>query len=137
MSNRKAIRDAVSEALQTIPDLEEKIFTNRPTSMWSDECPVIFIYSGEEPVVLADVTVQRYRRDYNLKIQIRVKANDAIDDALDEIANQVEDVMKLDATFGDVALNSDLQYTSEPELSGDGQANFASIVLEYKFSYLK
>jgi hypothetical protein len=78
-------------------DLTYRIFSNRPTPAWESELPAIFIYtatkeSGSETALL-ESRPSIYKRNLNVVIEILVEADEIVDDALDDIAEKVEQIL--------------------------------------------
>jgi hypothetical protein len=85
----------ISEVRNT--DLTYRIFSNRPTPAWESELPAIFIYtatkeSGSETAIL-ESRPSIYKRNLNIAIEILVEADETVDDALDAIAEKVEQIL--------------------------------------------
>jgi len=92
MHERKAIRYALVRILQGKTDVEQRVYANRPTPLWTQELPCICVYTSREPV--SSVTRPTiYGRDLEVVIEIVCTPDKMMDDVLDDIAEQVEQVL--------------------------------------------
>jgi hypothetical protein len=104
MHKRKQIRHAIKQFIidAAIAEIRTgsgltatyRVYANRPTPLWEVELPCVCIYtampeSGSEPSEL-ESRPSMYTRDLKIAVEILAKADGDVDDALDDIAENVE-----------------------------------------------
>lgn len=93
-SMRKQIRHEVSDLLLSAnTDVGAKVYPSRARSLWATEQPCICVYTLNDQAELMEQTPPRYKRTLDVAIEIIVAMDDDYDDAVDDIAEQVEQVL--------------------------------------------
>lgn len=110
------------------------VFSARETTLWKPELPAILIYAREEHSEPLDTTTNSLKRKLSLAIEIRAESNSNLDDALDDIAVQVEGLMNADPTLQGKALNS-LLIQTEIETSAESEKPIGAARLTYEVLY--
>lgn len=135
-SQRKQIRAAIRERLLGNTKADQKVFANRFTSLWDVELPLIAIYTMDEPSSIYAEAPREIERKLRVAIEIvgEDREDQAIDDQLDDIAQQVEDILSLDHTLCDLCRDVVLTNT---EFMADPNADklVASLRLTFEVTY--
>lgn len=134
-NNRKAIRAAVQALLLNNTSAGESVFTNRETKYFRTELPSITIYSEEESAVNRDITARQYIRTYGLRIELKTEASDSVDDDLDDLAKEVEDILKADTSLTGTAISCEYK-SSQISLSAEGDKLRGTLTLNYEVKYI-
>lgn len=92
MHVRRQIREAVADELNNLPLTGENVFQSRVHSYESSILPCITVMTNEEEVETDTLTLssRKISRTLTITIEIRAKANDYLDDDLDDIAADIE-----------------------------------------------
>lgn len=100
---RQVIRKAAVAALVGKTAAEDRVFSSRVTPYHMVELPVLSVFAAEESVSPDAARSPRILdRVLQLAIEGAVKLSENVDDAIDDIAEQIENVMHFDATLGGV-----------------------------------
>jgi hypothetical protein len=140
---RTAIRDALVDRLKTkisdvfLTDAEDKIYGSRSKPLFDQFLPAILVYARSENILEERFTTDGYgatKRELDVAIEAVMLGNEEIDNALDNIAAQIEfafdgwemlnrksDIMKLKSTEIDVSI--------------DGSKIYGAIRLNYSITY--
>ena len=126
MSQRKAIRNAVVALLQAGMSIgASKVFESRVVPTHYEELPAVTVYSLSEHNELFSAGAKQMRRTLRLAIEIAVQAVGNVDDALDDLAEEVENIMRanedLSGTCSDFLprdVEIDLQPSGEQVIGG-------------------
>jgi hypothetical protein len=137
MHKRRQIRAAIKTAILAISDFGSRVDTNRPDPyLQTQDYPFAAIYNTEpEAAVLLDISESTLKRSAIIGIEIRT-SGPGIDDALDDLADLVEQALKADFTLGGLAVNSQLSSTTGPELDPEAKKVIGAIRLDYEITYL-
>jgi hypothetical protein len=136
---RKQIRDAVLARLRTdlVSDFADRIYGNRFRTLFPQNLPALLVYTAADPET-AEISVEaprEYKRTLRLSIEIVVKADDSLDDALDALAEKVENSVFKDETFGGTCADTILSETAMDLLSeGEKPIGGMKITLEMPYS---
>ena len=158
-SRRRLIREAVKEILKnSIPEVEDRVFTNISSPMWREDTPQIFIFSRSEDIEDLDTAPKEYKRTIEMAIEIVAEGpedgeqdenfseDDLTENVLDNIAEQVESLLEANETLGTFEPDPDrlgnaCALVDEMALSGvefefvDGDKATGSARLVYSMSY--
>lgn len=136
---RKLIRDkavAILKAADT--DAALRVYPNRIKPLmcnnFQNELPAIKVFTLAESSDIFNVAPREYKRSVQLGIEVMAEANDALDDALDTIARQVE-LALLNNNLMDEVCN-DIHYTSSTmglREDGDSQIGFIGIIFTAEY----
>lgn len=133
MHKRAAIRKAVVAALTGAPELSGRVSSSRVRRTQDTELPVALVYSLAEPAQEMDLA-RSLSRKLSIVVELRVKATDALDDAIDDLAVVVEETMSVDPKFGMLALDSYLEST-QIGLNGETEYKHGVALLTYAVTY--
>lgn len=135
-SKRKNIRTAVVNLLKAAGTAAgQNVFPNRARSNWAEDLPVILVYSLHEAVQVIEVSQPLLQRTLTVAIDARAKADNGVDDALDDMAESIETAINADPTFGNLAIQSTLT-TTEIDFNGQGETPFGGARLIYEVIYI-
>lgn len=133
-SNRKAIRHAIADVLKGNTDAGDNVFPSRVRPIWSTELPYIAVYTRDESAEIFNASPRELRRTLTVAIEIGAKGDDAFDDALDDIAHQIERIMSENQTLDGIASDIVLSRT-DIELAAEGDKQHGGAVLSYDVTY--
>lgn len=136
-AERKAIRQAVAALLVGKTAANARVFATRAFPLWDqDELPAILVYTETEDSSVFDAAPKRYKRTVRVAIQCVVRADAALDDALDDMAEAVENQIALDDTLGGLA--SDCRVTQiEMTVLGEGEQSVGACRIMVDVDYFK
>lgn len=133
-SIRKAIRKNIATALMNNTDAEANVFASRTRKISAKSLPAILVYTREETAEVFNESPRELKRVVSVAIEIAARADEDLDDQLDDIAQQVEDIMSEQQTLEDVA--SDVLLTrTEIQLTADGDNQHGACILTYDVTY--
>lgn len=135
MAKRKAIRNAVRDALKGRTVAGQTVLTSRYAAIFSETFPLILIYWPEEIIDSPHVNFPRtYERKLTLMISGIAPATADIDDVLDDFSDAIEAVLGADPTFGGLAMGSMLKkINSEVNIDSDQQLGAVHLTLELEY----
>jgi hypothetical protein len=107
---RKQIRAEVVATLDAVQSLNGRVHKTRLKPFAQDMLPRICVYTMEEASD-SDGTAGALRRQLMLHIEIIVRGNDSIDDAVDDLAELVEVALAADRRRGGLAYDTTLTST--------------------------
>ena len=131
---RKQIRDRLKTLLSGLPSTGTNVFASRKYPLNKAKLPGLLIYTDEE-VSEAGAMRRSLDRTVAAKIQGYVKPNaGAIDDDLDEIAEDVEAAIESDPKLGGLALFTILE-SSTMEFDTESDRPVGIITMTYQIQY--
>lgn len=132
-TKRKTIRKAVAAVLNGNTSAGANVFASRVRPVSSASLPAILVYANDEEVEVFNASPREYKRTLTLGIEIAARADDGLDDALDDIAQQVERIISENQTAGGA---SDYYLSGvHIELTGEGNSQHGSCILTYDVEY--
>lgn len=138
---RKAIRAHVLALLKHNTSVGEEVYANRFKTLSAGHEPTILIYALQEAASLISMAPEKkLSRKLSLGIEIRAwdgqqKVPDSsLDDFLDDIAQEVETIMKANNRLLDSAASNVLKSTAF-DVSVIGDRTMGALRLEYEVSY--
>jgi hypothetical protein len=133
---RQAIREAIKAALLNHTAAGARVFETRMLPAKRLELPAITVYTLEEPVDPASGSTapRELTRNAQIAIEAAVKQGENVDDAMDDIALEIERAMHADETFGDVCANSILASTAM-DVAEVGDQPIGVVILTYSVTY--
>lgn len=149
-SKRREIRNKFRDLLLGKTDAGANVFSNRASATWSEELPIIAVYSRAESVEQLNTAPLEYRRVIEMAVEIVAEGSEtpgavmALEDTLDEIAEQVEKELSRDETIGEtlnyfgkkVALVDALRLkTIEFDFQGEGVKPTGSAIMLFDVTY--
>ncbi len=136
---RKDIRDAAIAALLGETDAGSRVSASRMAPPQNAELPCLSVYTDDETVDPAskNTTPRELRRTVTLAIEgwVSVPAGDALDDAFDALALEIETAMDADADLDQTVYSCVLDRT-EMGVKMDGNRPMGCVRLEYTATYL-
>lgn len=137
---RKVIRHAVRDLLVGVTAAGARVTATRVEPHRKGELPAISVYTLREPVEEASVTTapRELTRDVKVEITGWVAHSDAVpvDDAMDDLAEQIEAAMDADRFVGDLAAESVLEGTEMQVLDEGGADPLVGVIkLTYSVTY--
>lgn len=111
-----------------------KIFSNRTHNIPSSQLPAIIVYDEQEVSVTQDMRQLVSQRRLQMKVDIRVKATEGYDTALDNIAKQVEDLIKANPQLSGTAMGAVYQST-ELSFEAAEEGTIGLAILTYEINY--
>ena len=137
MHARQQIRDAVKTLLIGNTAAGQSVFENRTSTLTPIELPAIVIASEKETSVPRDNINSQYIRHLTLLIEIRVQAtaDSAADDALDNLAQQVESLIQMSGNAAGPAYSMLLTDTAV-QFSAEGDSYTGHLTLTYDCTYI-
>lgn len=136
MHERQAIRDAAVTALAGATAAGARVYKTRLAPIRQAELPAISVYTEEESVTPESLKTspRELTRSVTLAVEAWVRATDNVDDALDDLALEIETAMDADQNLGATAFDSILMRT-EIGLKLDGDRPMGCVHLEYAVTY--
>src|SRR5262249_8060575 len=131
---RKQIRDKVVSLLIGKTDASSNVFPSRVRPIEEPILPTIQVYANSETSEIWQEAPREYERKLSLSVQITAKADDSLEDVLDQIALQVEDALRQDHTLGESCRDVVLTGT-ELTLNQNGNTLIGSCVITYDILY--
>lgn len=141
-SQRRLIRQHIKTLLSTpaITGIGTKVFANRARLVFETELPNIIIYTKNEPSEKFVEAPREFKRSLNLEIEIQYRLNPPdedtvnIDDAMDDIAEEVERRVLLDPTLNNLASDTLLDNT-EMDIVQNGNQLIGSCKITFVVEY--
>lgn len=136
---RKEIRDravAVLAAADIVAD--GRVVSNRLIAAHEDNLPMINVLSADEAEQIQEVSGAGLIRTLQLAIEITAKTADGetIDDALDALAEDVEDAMEGDPTLSQLAIDCTLASTAiATDVSGHYSLGRIRLTYQTRYRY--
>jgi len=107
-SRRKLIRNRFREVLLGKTDAGQNVFSNRASATWSEELPLIAVYSRAEGVENTGTAPLEFKRTIEMAVEIIAQGSEepgaalSAEDILDDVAEQVEKALFRDETLGEI-----------------------------------
>jgi hypothetical protein len=117
---KKIIRNKIKELLMDKTSAGDAVFSNRAITFSDERLPAINIQTVNESAELWSQAKKTYKRKARIAIICAAKANEDVDDLLDDMADEIEEILLLDESLGDTVetiLYKDTQLNVE---MGDG-----------------
>lgn len=137
-TKRKEIRQALTALLvaANIPNVMGKVYPSRARKIMPGELPVIAVYTRGEPTIeeFSQAPLE-YKRHVNLVVEVIAKADENLDNTLDDIAQLVENVVFRNPTLSDKANDTRLSKIDE-DILGEGETQFGACALTFDCTYL-
>lgn len=131
---RKQIRDRLKAVLTGLPQTGANVFASRMYPLNAAKLPGLLIYTDEEASE-PGATGRSLDRIVSAKIQGYVKPNaGAVDDGLDDIAEDVETAIEADPKLGGLALFTVLE-SSTMEFDAESDKPVGIITMTYQIHY--
>lgn len=131
---RAVIRKAVAALLAGKTVAGPRVFTSRVKPFSSRHLPAIGVYTTDEDADPGDTSPRRYTRTPDVVVQCLFEVDEALDDAMDAMALQLEAVLLPDPTWGGVAEDSVL-VKSTMLFAEFGRAEYGCLELTFRAEY--
>lgn len=137
---RKLIRHAVVAVLTNATAAGARVQGTRIEPHKRSQLPAISVYTLREPIAASNgAAPAEITRDLKLEVVGWVAHSDAlsVDDAMDDLAEQIEAAMEVDPYFGMLAGDSALEDTTMQVLEDDGRSDpmIGIVTLTYSVTY--
>jgi hypothetical protein len=123
----------VVATLDAVPRLNTRVHKTRLKPFAQDVLPRVCVYMMEESSD-GDGTAFALRRQVSLMVEIIVKGNENIDDAVDDLAELIETALAADRTRGGLAYDTTLTST-RLSVHQEGEEKTGHGVLSYSVIY--
>lgn len=138
MHQRKVIRKAIVAALDGATSAASQVFSTQKLLYVQDDLPAIAVYAENETSTWDQTAPRELDRKPTFMIESIVDAGENVDDAMDDMAEEIEAVMDADPFFKVAGVAS--AYQSELSASEmlsieDGDREIGILTLTYKISY--
>lgn len=136
MHQRQVIRETIRSVLDGATDADDRVYASRMNPYRVTELPVLTVYSTSESVDddSSSTSPRELTRRLSISIEGWVVGNDESDDAMDDLAEQVEIAMHADPYLGGSVGDSILSSTST-EITIDGDREMGLLTMEYTITY--
>lgn len=131
---RKSIRDAIVALLTDATTAGASVYSSRVRAIDETDLPMILVYANTETASIYQEAPRELERVLSVDVKIVAKADDDLDDALDAIADEVENVLMQDDSLGGLCDQMLLKNT-ELTLTPEGDTLLGSCVLTYEVNY--
>ena len=129
---RKTIRDNVITTLTGLTTTGSRVFNTRILPNLESNLPCLNVYTISESS--EEIDFLYIQRDLTLAVDGYAKNSSTIEDALDTIAQEVEDALGTDVTRGSTAYDTFLTST-EMDLSTEGDIQMGTVRLQFTIRY--
>lgn len=131
---RQDIRDAIVTMLSNgNTSAGTNVFSSRIKPITEANVPAINVQTFRENATLFNETKRIYRRILTVGIAVIDRANNDLDDKLDQIADQVESIILKDETLGGVASDTKLSDTNMRLELGDN--TIGGVIISFDVEY--
>jgi hypothetical protein len=130
---RKQIRAEVVATLDAVPRLNTRVHKTRLKPFAQNMLPRVCVYTTEEASG-SDGTAHALQRQMSLTVEIILAANEAIDDAVDDLAELIETALAADRSRGGLAFDTTLTST-RLSVHQEGEEKTGHGVLTYAVIY--
>lgn len=131
---RKAIRDAAVQLLAGLATTGANVHATRLYPLEPGGLPALCIYTFNEASGFDTLQPRKHLRRLELAVEIVAQVNDGLDDALDQIALEVETKLGSNFTLNGTAKDCELQST-KIAVHGEGEKQTGSAVLIFGITY--
>jgi hypothetical protein len=129
---RKTIRDNVITTLTGLTTTGSNVFNTRILPNLESNLPCLNVYTISESS--EEIDFLSIQRDLTMAVDGYAKNSSTIEDALDTIAQEVEDALGTDVTRGNTAYDIFLTST-EMDLSTEGDIQMGTVRLQFTIRY--
>lgn len=142
-SERKAIRYAVKSALLNKTAAADRVFANRTDPVMdqatdidagTEQFPLLLVFTRNERSEVFDESPRRYRRTAEVLVEGTLNAGDQSDDALDDLAQEIENAVLVDDTLGGLVNDTKLTNTAMV-LGSNGRKVIGGVTLTFEVEY--
>lgn len=130
---RKTIRNKVVSILMDATNAGENVFSSRVRAISPDNLPALNVQTYEESAQKFNETRREYRRTLKLGIGILARAQDDLDDQLDDIAEQIEQLILDDETLDNTVEDTLITGTDMRIELGDN--SIGGMIIEFDVIY--
>jgi len=136
MHVRQQVRNAITALVKTVPELVDSTFESRVYPLGKEDLPAALIFTENEGIENQTKQNQRVqKRLIETVVYAFARANDLLENAIDPLAEAIENVVLNDQTLGGVANKTRLSEVNlliggEPDApTGAARISFISTVL--------
>ncbi|WVR18334.1 hypothetical protein y223_00054 [Bordetella phage PY223] len=132
-ATRKAIRNAIAAVLMNNTNAGGSVFASRTRKIPASALPAILVYTRQETAEVFNESPRELERTLTVAIEVVARADDDLDDVLDDIGAQIERIISENQTPGGA---SDILYTgAEITLTDEGNNQHGGCVMTYDATY--
>lgn len=131
---RTNIRQAIATILTGTTDAGSRVYATQVAQFWDIPLPAILIYARSEASSPVGRSPKSISRTLRIAVEVRAKADEAMDDALDAIALQVEQAIDAKPTLNGTVQSCALVST-EIDVNPAGEYPLGAIRLTYEVIY--
>lgn len=134
---RSLIREAIVDKLKNTTSAKDRVYGNRSIPLFDQFLPAIIVYTKNENILEEKFTTDGYgatKRNLEIAIEAIVLGNEEVDDALDNISQQIEESLN---NFEMPSRKADILKlkSTEIEISIEGSKTYGAIRLNYETIY--
>lgn len=115
---------------------DQEVLTSRYSAIMTEAFPLVLIYTPEEEAEIHQAGPRRYQRKLTVVVSGILKADDRIDNALDDMQEAIDAAFNTDLTFGGLAMGAAYKKMNS-EVNTDGSPQMGAIHLTYEVDYLE
>lgn len=132
---RKTIRDGIAAALVAAgTSAGDRVYPTRVVPWKRLELPAVSVYVLSESSDDGQTAPREYKRKAQISVEAAVKPGGSVDDALDQLALEIEEAMSSDVTFGGKCVDCTLT-TTELEVMEKGDELVGFLQQVYAVTY--
>lgn len=138
---RQTIRESVvAQLVGTSPSFRtlaaDRVYETRILPLERQQLPAIAVYAEKETVdPRSKDNAGELQRDLSLVIDGIVEAGLNVDDAIDDLAKQIECAMNIDMTFGVAEVGNSILSSTETDIGVSGAKPIGMVRLTYAVTY--
>lgn len=139
MHSRRQIRDAIVARLKSAnTNAGQNVFGSRAAPLFKTQLPAILVYTKTETAEVSIDSPREYQRNLVVALELvaSAKTEDLLDDALDDLAEQVEISMFAEETLGGLVTDTVLVET-EIELLQEGEQPIGAAKISLSMPYFQ
>lgn len=133
-TTRKQIRAAFKQLLTGISGVNSNVFASRSRQVWPEELPAILVYTRTETAEIYIDAPREYKRTLQLAVEIIAKGDENVDEALDNLCQEVERRVFQDETLNDLVSDTILSDT-EIDFVPDGEQPVGAARITFNVEY--
>ena len=133
---RRQIRDAIITVLQAnVPSVGMRVYPTRTYPVDANAMPALCVYTLSEESAVDSLGPSRgLTRVLDVVIEAVTKVNSTLDDALDQICQEVESAIGLDTKF-DGLVHDCLLTATRIAITGKGETETGSAAMTFRLQY--
>ena len=131
---RKLIREAMVQLLTGIEGIGDRVFESRARRLFPEELPAILVYTKSETAEIWVQGAREYKRTMKLAIEVLAKADENVDDTIDDLCQEIEQRIFRKETLDGVT--SDVKYSdTDIDFEPDAETPICAARLTFDCEY--